>query len=224
MAVGRAMFDAIAPGYDRLNALFSLGRDRAWRRIAARLAGLDRGQTALDVCTGTGALAVELWRHVRPDGRVIGIDSSASMLAQAPSRAGLEFRVADATALPYPDHSFDAVAIGFGLRNIIDRGAALKEMLRVLRPGGRLVILEFSPPSGGPLSRAYRFYLGRVMPAAAGLINRSYGEAYRYLSESIRAFPSPTALAAELERSGFRDVRVQSLTFGIVSIHTARSE
>ena len=188
------------------------------------MAGLNRGQTALDLCTGTGALAIELWRQVRPDGRVIGVDLSAPMLARAPSRAGLEFLVGDATSLPYPDHSFDAVAIGFGLRNIVDREAAIEEMRRVLRPGGRLAILEFSPPAGGPLARAYRLYLGGVMPAIAGLIDRSYGDAYRYLSASIRAFPSPTALAGELERSGFRDVRTHSLTFGIVSIHTGRSE
>jgi demethylmenaquinone methyltransferase/2-methoxy-6-polyprenyl-1,4-benzoquinol methylase len=218
------MFDAIAPGYDRLNALFSLGRDRGWRRRAARETGLQPGQVALDICTGTGALAVELWRRVRPGGRVIGIDQSPQMLARARSRPGLEFLVGDATALTYPDHSFDAVAIGFGLRNLTNRALGLMEMHRVLRPGGRAVILEFSPPADGLLAATYRFYLGRVMPAVAGLINRSYGDAYRYLAESIAAFPSPTALADELEGSGFHSVRIVSLTFGIANIHIATAE
>ena len=218
------MFDSIAPGYDRLNALFSLGRDRAWRRRAAHEAGLQPGNAALDLCTGTGALALELWRHVQPGGQVIGIDLSAPMLARAPTRPGLEFLVGDATALPYPDHSFDAVTIGFGLRNLADRAAGLWEMHRLLHPGGRLVILEFSQPADGLPAAGYSFYLGRVMPAVAGLVNRSYGDAYRYLSESIRAFPSPTALAAELRGSGFRDVRIAPLTFGIATIHTATTD
>jgi len=209
------MFDSIAPGYDRLNALFSLGRDRAWRRRAAHEAGLQPGNAALDLCTGTGALALELWRHVQPGGQVIGIDLSAPMLARAPTRPGLEFLAGDATAIPYPDHSFDAVTIGFGLRNLADRAAGLSEMHRVLRPGGRAVILDLHTPRNPTVRRLYRAF-SLLSPRLAG--------AYRYLSESIRAFPSPTALAAELRGSGFRDVRIAPLTFGIATIHTATTD
>src|SRR5207245_9216055 len=120
----------------------------------------------------------------------------------APTRPGLEFLACDATAIPYPDHSFDAVTIGFGLRNLADRAAGLSEMHRVLRPGGRLVILEFSPPADGLPAAGYSFYLGRVMPAGAGLVNRSYGDAYPYLSDSSSPSPPPTAPAAALPTSG----------------------
>ena len=145
----RTMFDQIAPRYDTANRLFSLDRDRAWRRRAARLTRLQPGETALDLCTGTGKLAHELVPLVRPEGRVIGIDFSPGMLERA--RAGepdVEFRQGDVTRLSEADASVDAVTIGFGLRNLVNRDAALREMRRVLRPGRRLVILEFAPPTG----------------------------------------------------------------------------
>jgi demethylmenaquinone methyltransferase/2-methoxy-6-polyprenyl-1,4-benzoquinol methylase len=212
------MFDQIAPRYDTANQLFSLDRDRAWRRRAARLTRLQPGQTALDLCTGTGKLAHELLPLVRPGGRVIGIDFSPGMLELA--RRGepdIEFRQGDITRLAEADVSVDAVTIGFGLRNLVDRDAALREMRRVLRPGGRLVVLEFAPPTG-PLMAAYRFYLGRVMPALVRLSSASEANAYRYLAETVSNFPQPAVLARDLEAIGFK-VDVQKMTIGIVAFH-----
>src|SRR5438132_1532933 len=171
------MFDQIAPHYDARNRLFSVDRDRAWRRRAARRAGLRPGQTALDLCTGTGRLAHELVPYVRPGGRVIGIDFSASMLELARAREPqVDFRLGDVSRLDEAEASVDAVTIGFGLRNLVDREGGLREMYRVLRPGGRLVILEFAPSSGS-LMGGYRFYLGRLMPLVAGLFSRVDGQA-----------------------------------------------
>ena len=214
------MFDQIAPRYDTANRLFSLDRDRAWRRRAARLTRLQPGQTALDLCTGTGKLAHELVPLVRPQGRVIGIDFSPGMLERA--RAGepdVEFRQGDVTRLSEADASVDAVTIGFGLRNLVNRDAALREMRRVLRPGRRLVILEFAPPTG-PLLAAYRFYLGRFMPAVASLFSAKESSAYRYLADTVAGFPQPAALASDLEEIGF-EVKIERMTLGIVAFHVA---
>ena len=214
----RAMFDQIAPRYDTANQLFSLDRDRAWRRRAAQLTRLQPGQTALDLCTGTGKLAHELLPLVRPGGRVIGIDFSRGMLEMARRREpDIEFQQGDITRLAEDDASIDAVTIGFGLRNLVDRDAALREMRRVLRPGGLLVVLEFAPPTG-PLLAAYRFYLGRVMPAVAGLFKADEASAYRYLAETVEGFPQPAVLAGDLEGIGFK-VDVQRMTIGIVAFH-----
>jgi demethylmenaquinone methyltransferase/2-methoxy-6-polyprenyl-1,4-benzoquinol methylase len=214
------MFDQIAPRYDVRNRMFSLARDDAWRRRAARLTRLQPGQTALDLCTGTGKLAHELLPLVRPGGRVIGVDFSPGMLERASAaEPDVEFRQGDVTRLSEADASIDAVTIGFGLRNIVNRDAALREMRRVLRPGGRLVILEFAPPTG-PLLAAYRFYLGRVMPAVAGLFSTKESSAYRYLAETVAGFPQPAVLAGDLEALGF-DVSVQRMTLGIVAFHVA---
>jgi demethylmenaquinone methyltransferase/2-methoxy-6-polyprenyl-1,4-benzoquinol methylase len=216
----RQMFDQVAAGYDARNRLFSADRDRAWRRRAARRAGLQPGQTALDLCTGTGKLAHELLPFVGPSGRVVGVDFSPAMLELARRREPhVEFRLGDVTRLSEADASVDAVTIGFGLRNLVDRVTALREMFRVLRPGGRLVILEFAPPRG-VLLRAYRFYLGRIMPAVAGLRSADEGSAYRYLAETVQAFPEPAELAGQLEGLGFA-VSVQRMTLGIVSLHVA---
>jgi demethylmenaquinone methyltransferase / 2-methoxy-6-polyprenyl-1,4-benzoquinol methylase len=217
----RQMFDQVAARYDARNRLFSADRDRAWRRRAARRAGLHPGETALDLCTGTGKLAHELLAFTGPSGRVIGVDFSPAMLEIARRREPrVEFRQGDVTRLSEADRSADAITIGFGLRNIVDRDAALGEMFRVLRPGGRLVILEFSPPSRGLLMRAYRFYLSRVMPAVAGLRNAREASAYRYLAETVQAFPEPAALSRELEHVGFT-VSVERMTLGIVALHVA---
>jgi len=217
----RQMFDQVAARYDARNRLFSADRDRAWRRRAAHHAALRPSQTAFDLCTGTGKLAHELLSYVGPSGRVVGIDFSPAMLELARRREPqVEFRLGDVTQLNEPDASVDAVTIAFGLRNLVDRDAALREMLRVLRPGGRLVILEFAPPPGGLLMRAYRFYLSRVMPAVAGLLTAGEGSAYRYLAETVEAFPEPAELAQQLERLGFT-VTVERLTLGIATLHIA---
>jgi demethylmenaquinone methyltransferase / 2-methoxy-6-polyprenyl-1,4-benzoquinol methylase len=214
----QAMFDQIASRYDVRNSMFSLARDGAWRRRAARLTRLHPGQTALDLCTGTGRLAHELVPLVRPGGRVVGIDFSPGMLALARQREpDVDFRQGDVTRLAEAGASVDAVTIGFGLRNLVNRDAALREMRRVLRPGGRLVVLEFAPPTG-PLLAAYRFYLGRVMPAVAGLFNADEASAYRYLAETVEGFPQPAMLARDLDAIGF-DVEVQRMTIGIVAFH-----
>jgi demethylmenaquinone methyltransferase/2-methoxy-6-polyprenyl-1,4-benzoquinol methylase len=212
------MFDEIAPRYDTANRLFSLDRDRAWRRRAAQLTRLRPGQTALDLCTGTGKLAHELVPLVRPDGHVIGIDFSPGMLARArTAEPDVEFRQEDVSRLAEADASVDAVTIGFGLRNLVNRDAALREMRRVLRPGARLVVLEFAPPTG-PLLAAYRFYLGRVMPAVVRLSSASEADAYRYLAETVSGFPQPAVLAHDMEAIGF-EVTVHRMTVGIVAFH-----
>src|SRR5437879_7608287 len=217
----RQMFDQVAARYDARNRFFSADRDRAWRHRAAQRAGLRSGQTALDLCTGTGKLAHELLAFTGPSGRVIGVDFSPAMLEIARRREpGIEFRLGDVMKLSESDASVDAITIGFGLRNLVDREAALREMFRVLRPGGRLVILEFAPPQRGPLMRAYRFYLTRVMPAIAGRLSAGERHAYRYLAETVQGFPQPSELAAALERLGFA-VTVEPLTFGIVVLHVA---
>jgi demethylmenaquinone methyltransferase/2-methoxy-6-polyprenyl-1,4-benzoquinol methylase len=214
------MFDQVAPRYDVRNRMFSLARDTAWRRRAARLTQLQPGQTALDLCTGTGKLAHELIPLVHAGGRVIGVDFSPGMLQRArASEPEVEFRQGDVTRLPEADASVDAVTIGFGLRNLVNRDVALREMRRVLRPGGRLVILEFAPPTG-PLLAAYRLYLGRVMPAVARLFSAKESSAYRYLAETVAGFPQPAALARDLEEIGFQ-VSIERMTLGIVAFHVA---
>jgi len=216
----RQMFDQIADGYDRRNRLFSFDRDAGWRRTAARLANLRPGDLALDLCCGTGKLAHELVLYVRPGGRVIGIDFSPAMLDIGKRlEPDVEFVLGDASSLPYTDRSVAAITIGFGLRNLVDRDAGLKEMFRVLRPGGRLVVLELPPPPRGPLRLPYAFYLTRVMPAVAGALKPGEDSAYRYLSDSVRAFPRPLELAAQLRAVGFDPVEIKRLTFGIAVVH-----
>jgi demethylmenaquinone methyltransferase/2-methoxy-6-polyprenyl-1,4-benzoquinol methylase len=218
----RRMFDRIAPRYDRLNTVFSLDRDRAWRKRAAALTRLEPGQTAVDVCTGTGKLAHELLARVDPGGRVIGVDFSSAMLEVARAREPrATFVQGDAARVPLEDGVADAATIAFGYRNLVDRPAGLREMRRILKSGGRVVILEFTPPRAGALLSAYRFYLRRVMPAIAGVLRRSDGEAYRYLADTVEAFPSAGEVSAQLEAAGFERIEVYPMTFGIVSIHAA---
>jgi demethylmenaquinone methyltransferase/2-methoxy-6-polyprenyl-1,4-benzoquinol methylase len=221
----RAMFDQISPRYDFLNHLLSLNSDVLWRRRAAgRLAG---ARLVLDVCSGTGDLAFEI--HRRSGARVVGTDFSRRMLEIARLKArrrGLErdilFQQADTLRLPFRDAAFDAVAVAFGLRNVADPTRALAEMARVARPGGDVLILEFSLPAGALLRRAYLLYFSRVLPRVGRWIARSEIDAYRYLPDSVARWPDPEALTAALERAGLRDVSCELLFGGVAALHVGR--
>lgn len=220
-----AMFEAIARRYDLNNRLHSFGRDVAWRRAAVRAARLGPEAEVLDVACGTGDLSAAL--HAAGAGRVVGVDFSQAMLdlAIAKSRrlrgpGRIEYRLGDAMRLEWPDASFDAVTIAFGLRNVADPTRALREFRRVLRPGGRLVVLEFSEPRARLLRWMNRLYTERVMPITATLVSGDRSGAYRYLPRSVRTFPDPVALSTAISDAGFADVARTPLTFGVCTIHT----
>ena len=221
------MFSAIAPRYDLLNRLLSAGRDRVWRREAIRAAALPAVGRLLDVCTGTADMALEAVRQF-PEARIAGVDVSASMLrlgCAKTARAGLSSRirlaVAPAEALPFPDGTFDAATVAFGLRNVADRRLGLAEMRRVLRPGGRAVVLEFTTLPGGLFRAVYLWYFHCVLPAIGGLIS-GQPSAYAYLPASVAEFPEPEALSGWMCDAGFRDVSYRLLTCGIVAIHVGK--
>ena len=226
----RAMFDRIAGVYDRMNAVMTAGLHETWRRRAAGLAALSPGGRALDVATGTGDLAFALGRWVAPDGEVIGADFSERMLEIAREKAGARARVttapagvrivfeqANAMALPYADDSFDAATVGFGARNFSDLARGLAEMARVVRPGGRVVILEITTPTKPPLSTALGLWFDRIIPAIGRLAGDS--AAYEYLPASVRRFPAPAALAAIMWDVGLRDVTYRVTAGGIIALH-----
>jgi demethylmenaquinone methyltransferase / 2-methoxy-6-polyprenyl-1,4-benzoquinol methylase len=212
----RAMFDRIARVYDRMNSVMTAGMHHRWRERAADLARVGPGDTALDVATGTGDLAVELARR---GVSVTGLDFSEGMLAIAREKApGIRFEQGDALALPYADGEFDAATVGFGARNFSDLRSGLAEMARVTRPGGRVVVLEITTPQRPPLSLFFRLWFDRVVPA----LGRVAGDpdAYSYLPSSVRRFPGPEGLAAELAAVGLADVRWVLTAGGIIAIHS----
>ncbi|HET6750175.1 MAG TPA: ubiquinone/menaquinone biosynthesis methyltransferase [Actinomycetes bacterium] len=217
------MFDRVAPRYDLANTVFSLGQDRAWRRAAARAAGLADGMRALDVACGTGALTRELAASA-PGAVVLGLDFSGEMVrrAAAPAEAdpGPAYLVGDALRLPLRDSAVDVLTIAFGLRNLPEPGMGLLEFRRVLRPGGRLVVCEFSQPVVPVLRDVYGRYLTRLMPVAARRLT-SDPEAYQYLARSIGAWPDQAGLAGWLQDAGFTQVAWRDLTGGIVALHRA---
>ena len=218
----RAMFDRITPAYDRMNRLMSLGMDGSWRSLAVRASGVAPGDAALDVCCGTGDLAFELARRVGPDGRVVGSDFSERMLDLAREKPVPEaaakpiFEWADALDLPYDDGGFDAVTVGFGVRNVTDLEAGLRELRRVLRDGGRVGILEITTPRGW-LRPFYRLWFDKLVPLLGKVLPG--GAAYTYLPASVRRFPPPEELGALLERNGFVAVRFRLFAGGIVALH-----
>jgi len=219
------MFDRVAARYDLLNTLMTAGLHHGWRRRAADRAELRSGDSALDVCCGTGDLTLELAGRVSPGGRVVGCDFSEPMLDLAREKAaragaaGARFEWADALHLPYGDGRFDAATVGFGVRNLSDLDAGLGEMRRVLRPGGRLVILEITRPARPPLSTFYRLWFDRAVPLLGALAGDP--DAYTYLPESVRSFPSPRGLAEKMDAAGLERIRWTVLAGGIIAIHSA---
>jgi demethylmenaquinone methyltransferase/2-methoxy-6-polyprenyl-1,4-benzoquinol methylase len=214
----RAMFDRIAGVYDRMNHVMTAGLDRRWRARAADLAAVGPGDRALDVATGTGDLAVELAGRVRPGGEVVACDFAAEMLARAREKdPGILWEQSNALDLPYGNAEFDAATVGFGARNFADLDRGVAEMARVVRPGGRVVVLEITTPTRPPLSTFFGLWFDRAVPALGRLAGDS--DAYTYLPSSVRRFPGPEGLAAIMSRAGLVDVGWVLTAGGIIALH-----
>jgi demethylmenaquinone methyltransferase / 2-methoxy-6-polyprenyl-1,4-benzoquinol methylase len=220
-----AVFDSVAPRYDLMNDVMSLGLHRLWKRFAVARSGLRAGQAALDVAAGSGDLAAGLARSVGPSGTVVVTDLNARMLARGRERltdrglaGNVHYVEADAEALPFKSRTFHCVSIGFGLRNVTHKGAALDSMYRVLKPGGRLLVLEFSAPRLGPLRPLYDLYSFRVLPRLGQWLADD-AASYRYLAESIRRHPDQETLKALMQERGFERCEYHNLTAGIVALH-----
>ncbi len=221
----RAMFDRIAGFYDVMNSVMTAGLHHGWRRRAADLAGVGPGDRVLDVATGTGDLALELAGRVGPGGEVVGSDFSEAMLDRARAKcadgrggggAPVRFEWGNALALPYADGEFAAATVGFGARNFSDLDLGLREMTRVVRPGGRVVVLEITTPTRPPLSTFYRLWFDRVVPIIGRLAGQE--QAYSYLPNSVKRFPAPRELAARMDACGL-DVRYILTAGGIIALH-----
>lgn len=219
------MFDNISPKYDLLNRLFSLGIDQGWRRKVVRLLGQEPVERLLDVATGTADLAILGATRAK---HVTGVDISEGMLAHGRTkveRKGLTQRVvlqrADSAALPFADGTFDAVTVAFGVRNFEHLEQGLREMARVLRPNGRIFVLEFSKPTKAPMKQLFRFYFHRVMPAIGRTVSKD-SAAYTYLPKSVDAFPEGQAFLDIMARAGLREVKAEPLTGGIATLYTGR--
>lgn len=221
----RGVFDSVAQRYDVMNDLMSFGIHRIWKRIAVEIAGVRPGQKVLDLAAGTGDLTAALAARAGPRGTVVAADINQSMLRVGRDRLldrgvaeGVAWVQADAEALPFANGSFDCITMAFGLRNVTDKAAALASMRRVLRPGGRLLVLEFSKPARGPVSALYDLYSFRMLPALGRLVAGDE-KSYRYLAESIRMHPGQHELRALMEASGFSRCDYLNLSAGIVAIH-----
>ena len=212
------MFDRIARNYDRVNTVLSAGTDAGWRRRAARETGIGPGGTALDVACGSGKLTAELARVAGPGGSVTGLDFSREMLEIARrEHPGIRFVEGDALSLPFEAGSFDASTMAFGLRNLADPVLGLREMVRVVKPGGRAVVLEFVRPPKGPVGGAYRLYLRTLLPVVGGMLS---GEpaAYRYLSDTVDSYRTPGELGDMAMAAGWAEVRYHGLAMGTVGL------
>jgi demethylmenaquinone methyltransferase/2-methoxy-6-polyprenyl-1,4-benzoquinol methylase len=221
----RAVFESVAGNYDLMNDLMSAGTHRLWKRFALSQTGLRPGQRALDVAGGTGDLAAGMSKQVGDKGLVILTDINAAMLAEGRDAmtdrgivANVRYSLANAERLPFPDSSFDCVTIGFGLRNVTDKAAALRSMQRVLKPGGQLMILEFSHPTAPGLKPLYDAYSFSVLPWLGKVVARDE-DSYRYLAESIRKFPTQQSLIEMMQAAGLENCRYHNLTGGIVALH-----
>jgi len=220
-----AVFDSVAGRYDLMNDLMSFGVHRLWKRFAVERSGVRAGQRVLDLAGGTGDLAERLAARVGPTGEVVVADINASMLNHGRDRlldhgiaGSVEFVQADAEHLPFPDAGFDLITIAFGLRNVTDKQAALNEMYRVLKPGGRVLVLEFSKPVAPGLKPLYDFYSFRILPLMGRAVARD-ADSYRYLAESIRMHPGQDELKTMLEQAGFENTEYFNLSGGIVALH-----
>ena len=213
-----SMFDGIAQHYDLVNDLVSVGQTRSWRRATLRAVDAQPGERVLDLAAGTGTSSEPF---AAAGARVVPCDFSFGMLSVGKARRpDLPFTAGDATRLPFADESFDAVTISFGLRNVVDTVGALREMLRVVRPGGRVVVCEFSQPTWEPFRTVYVEYLMRALPKVAGAVTKDSGS-YEYLAESIRAWPDQEGLGRVLLEAGWQSVGYRNLTGGIVALHRA---
>jgi ubiquinone/menaquinone biosynthesis methyltransferase len=223
----RSMFDRIARRYDLMNSVMSAGLHHRWRARAVELTGVGDGDRALDVCCGTGDFSIALKRAVGVDGEVVGLDFSDPMLAVARTKTTelgleIEYRQGNALDLPFEEGRFDAATVGFGIRNVVDLQRALGEMRRVVRPGGRVVVLEISTPERPPLSWFYALWFDRIVPLLGAVTGEA--DAYSYLPESVKRFPPAAGLAKRMHDAGLRDVRYLVLAGGIVAIHVGTVE
>lgn len=223
------MFGAIAPRYDFLNRLLSFGIDRRWRTKAVRLLKYKEGSRILDVATGTGDVALEIALRTPSSVRITGadfckemVDLGAVKVAASPYADRIDLKVAPCEDLPFADDTFDSITIAFGIRNVVDRKLGLAEMWRVLRPGGRMIILEFSTPRSQLFRQLYYFYFRRMLPIVGGLFSRY--NAYKYLPDSVLEFPSQEEFSTMIAETGFRNIHLHELTFGIATIYVGEKE
>jgi demethylmenaquinone methyltransferase/2-methoxy-6-polyprenyl-1,4-benzoquinol methylase len=221
----REMFSRVARRYDFLNHFLSMGLDIHWRAVAAReVRGLTAADTLADLCTGTGDLAIML-KKAAPDASVVALDFTPQMVAFGPPKAqrkkmaGITFGIGDSLSLPLRDNSVAAASVGFGIRNVSDLDRGLGEMIRVVRPGGKVLVLEFTKPSGSVFGPAYMFYFRHVLPLFGRLIAATAGDAYKYLPQSVQAFAGPDEMTGRMRALGLRDVRAIAMTFGVVHLY-----
>ncbi|WP_372861917.1 bifunctional demethylmenaquinone methyltransferase/2-methoxy-6-polyprenyl-1,4-benzoquinol methylase UbiE [Spongiibacter sp.] len=219
------VFHSVAGKYDLMNDLMSGGIHRLWKRFTIELSGVRRGNAVLDIAGGTGDLAAKFSRIVGSEGKVVLADINDSMLKVGREKltnrgivGNIEYVQANAECLPFPDNSFDCITIAFGLRNVTDKDAALRSMLRVLKPGGRLLVLEFSKPTNELMSKVYDRYSFDILPRMGKLITNDE-DSYRYLAESIRMHPDQETLKAMMTEAGFAEVRYHNMTAGVVAVH-----